>query len=206
MDFFQRIAALNLTGDLKLVITNTSNGMLVTLLLVNDKCGDEARKQIIPLNLRGTPLELDEGFFDSIQAQLPSASGLMVNLEAFQKSLEKTQQQSAKEKLEETSRKKAKEELKKTYDAAMKRVDELEKEKKYREAYAKTPDPEQHPDQAEIIRKKRADLLANFSQPGLFDALPLPSASQSATVEDTSGVDTSGVDTTTNATIESVTA
>lgn len=201
MDFFQRIAALKLTGDLKLVITDAPNGLLVTLLLVNDKCGDEARKQIIPLNLRGTPLELDEGFFDTIQAQLPSASGLMINLEAFQKSLEKTQQQSAKEKLEETSRKKAKDELKKTYDAAMKRVEELEKEKKYREAYAKTPDPEQHPDQAETIRKKRAELLANFSQPGLFDSLPVQSPSQLANTEDTSGVDTS-----TNATLESVTA
>lgn len=201
MDFFQRLAALNLTGDLKLVITNTPNGQRVTLLLVNDLCGDEARKQIAPLNITGTPSELDAGFFNIIEKPMQQASGLMVNLEAFQKSLEKTQQQSAKEKLEESTKKKAKEELKKAYDAAMKKVEELEKEKRYREAYAKTPDPEQHPDQAESIRKKRAELLANFSQPGLFDAIPVQSASQPSTEENTSGVETS-----TNATIESVTA
>lgn len=210
MDFFQRIAALNLTGDLKLVITGTPERQRVTLLLVNDKCGDEARKLITPFNLTGTPSELDAGFFEQIEKPMQQASGLMVNLETFQKSLEKTQQESAQVKQAEQAQQKAKDERKKSYDTAMKKVDELEKEKKYREAYAKIPDPEQFPDQADVIRKKRTELRAQFTQPGLFDSVEVPTTSQpvteaSAVIHSVDGVKVPGVNTVAPATHESLT-
>lgn len=51
--------------------------------LNNEQCGDDARKLIPPLNLRGTTDELDNGFFERITTPMQIASGLMVDMEGF---------------------------------------------------------------------------------------------------------------------------
>ena len=51
----------------------------------------------------------------------------------------------------------------------MKKVDELEQQKKFREAWVKVPEPSDFPEQAETLRKRRSALAAKFS-PDLFEA------------------------------------
>lgn len=51
----------------------------------------------------------------------------------------------------------------------MAKVDELEKEGNYRDAWIKVPDPAQFPEQAEVLRKRKTALSAKFA-PDLFGA------------------------------------
>jgi PRTRC genetic system protein E len=167
-NFFSSVAALNITGDLQLTIRKgAENNWIVSVLLNNEQCGDEARKLIPPLNLKGTVNELDEGFFERITTPLQSASGLIDNMEAFMKQLEEVKKQSAMEKEKADREKKAKEEKDRKFKEAMAKADELEKEGQYRDAWMKVPDPVQFPEQAEVIRKRKATLSARFA-PDLF--------------------------------------
>ncbi|SHM18276.1 PRTRC system protein E, partial [Flavobacterium flevense] len=113
-NFFNQIAELEITGDLQLTISRgTENKLVVSILIQNEQCGDNAKQLIPPLNLRGTAEELDEGFFESIAVPLKTASGLMVNMEAYMKQLENAQKQSAMEKEKTDKEKKAKDEKEK---------------------------------------------------------------------------------------------
>lgn len=110
-NFFSEVAALNITGDLQLTIRKgAENHWIVSVMLHNEQCGDDAKKLIPPLNLKGTVNELDEGFFERITTPLQSASGLIDNMEAFMKQLEEAKKQSAMEKEKTDKEKKAKEE------------------------------------------------------------------------------------------------
>ena len=111
-NFFRQLANLNLTGDLQITLRpTTDNSFVLSILLNNEQCGDEARNLIPPLNLRGTAEELDNGFFESISTPLQTASGLMVDMESFMKSLEEAKKKSAMEK-EKTDREKKEKEVK----------------------------------------------------------------------------------------------
>lgn len=168
-NFFNQIAQLEITGNLQLTISKgIENKLIVSILLQNDQCGDHAKQLITPLNLRGTVEELDEGFFKSIAVPLETASGLMVNMEAYMKQLENAKKQSAMEKEKTDKEKKAKEEKDKKYAEAMAKADELDKEGKPRDAWMKVPNPNDFPEYAEIINKRKKELSDKFASPNLF--------------------------------------
>ena len=170
-NFFNQIAQLKITGDLQLTISKgVENKLIVSILLQNDQCGDNAKQLIPPLNLRGTAEELDEGFFESITVPLQTASGLMVNMEAYMKQLENAQKQSAMEKEKTDKEKKAKDEKDKKYAEAMAKADELDKEGKHRDAWIKVPNPNDYPEHAEAIHKRKKELSDKFASPSLFGA------------------------------------
>ncbi|MGN6214527.1 hypothetical protein [Parafilimonas sp.] len=167
-NFFSNVAALNITGDLQLTIRKgAENNWIVSVMLNNEQCGDDARKLIPPLNLRGSTEELDNGFFGRITTPMQIASGLMVDMEGFMKQLEEAKKQSAMEKEKADKERKEKEAKEKKYKEAMQKVDELEKEGKHRDAWMKVPDPSEYPEQAEAIRKRKSSLAAKFA-PDLF--------------------------------------
>lgn len=173
-NFFSSVAALNITSDLQLTIRRgAENNWIVSVMLNNGQCGDDARKLIPPLNLRGTAEELDNGFFEQITAPIQTASGLMVNMEAFMKQLEEARKQSAMEKEKADREKKEKEAKEKKYKEAMQKVDELEKEGKFRDAWMKVPEPAEYPEQAEALRKRKSSLAVKFA-PDLFGAEAMP--------------------------------
>lgn len=63
-NFFRQLANLNLTGDLQITLRPAvEHRFVLSVLLHNEQCGDNARKLMPPLNLRGTAEELDNGFF-----------------------------------------------------------------------------------------------------------------------------------------------
>lgn len=167
-NFFSNVAALNITGDLQVTIRKgAESNWIVSVMLNNEQCGDDARKLIPPLNLRGSAEELDNGFFERITAPIQTASGLMVDMEGFMKQLEEVKKQSAMEKEKADKERKEKEAREKKYKEAMQKVDELEKEGKFRDAWMKVPDPSQFPEQEDTIRKRKSSLSAKFA-PDLF--------------------------------------
>jgi len=177
-NFFSSIAAMNITGNLQLLISKgASDHWIVSVMLNNEQCGDEASKVIPPLNLRGTAEELDNGFFEQVTTPIKTASGLIVNMEAYMKQLEEAKKQSAMEKEKADREKKEKEAKEKKYREAMQKVDELEKDGKFRDAWMKVPEPSEYPEQAEALRKRKSSLAAKFA-PDLFGADATPAATQ----------------------------
>ncbi|QOW10146.1 PRTRC system protein E [Kaistella flava (ex Peng et al. 2021)] len=167
-NFFRQIAKLNLTGDLQITFTQTTeNNYVVSVLLKNEQCGDEARKTIPPLNLRGTAEDLDNGFFENISTPLQTASGLMVDMESFMKQLEEAKKKSAMEKEKSDKEKKEKETKEKKFKDALQKAEELEKEAKYKDAWSALPKTSEYPDYAENIRKKQDEYERHFA-PSLF--------------------------------------
>lgn len=167
-NFFRQIAKMDLKGDLQITLRPTKeNSFVLSVLLNNEQCGDEARKMIPPLNLRGTAEELDNGFFERISAPLQTASGLMVDMESFLKQLEEVKKQSAMEKEKSDKEKKEKEAKEKKYKEAFQKAETLEKEGKYKEAWSALPKAYEHPDFAEQIRKKQDEYEKHFA-PSLF--------------------------------------
>lgn len=173
-NFFSSIAALNITGDLQVTIRKgAESNWIVSVMLNNEQCVDDARKLIPPLNLRGSAEELDNGFFERITTPIQTASGLMVDMEGFMKQLEEVKKQSAMEKEKTDRERKEKEAKEKKYREAMQKVDELEKEGKHRDAWMKVPDPSEYPEQTEAIRKRKSSLSSKFA-PDLFGATATP--------------------------------
>ncbi|KQB43866.1 Prtrc system protein e [Flavobacterium daejeonense] len=170
-NFFNQIAQLEITGNLQLTISRgAENKLVVSILIQNEQCGDNAKQLIPPLNLRGTAEELDEGFFESIAVPLQTASGLMVNMEAYMKQLENAQKQSAMEKEKTDKEKKVKDEKEKKYKEAMAKADELDNDGKPRDAWMKVPNPNDYPEYAEAINKRKKELSDKFASPSLFGA------------------------------------
>ncbi|MFJ1492526.1 PRTRC system protein E [Capnocytophaga canis] len=161
-NFFNQIAMMNVVGTLQMTLQQGQNAQyIVSVLLQNDQCSDPAKNGIPPLVLKGTAEELDGGFFQSIVRPLEETSSLLVNMENYIQAQEHAKRQSAMEK-EKT------EKAQKKYDEAMKKVSDLEAQGKYREAWTKLPPPDEFPEQAEKIRKKRSELSAHFA-PTLFE-------------------------------------
>ncbi|MCH5689545.1 hypothetical protein LWM68_38135 [Niabella sp. W65] len=107
---------MNITGDLQVTIRKgAESNWIVSVMLNNEQCGDDARKLIPPLNLRGSAEELDNGFFERITTPIRTVSGLMVDMEGFMKQLEEVKKQSAMEKEKTDRERKEKEAKEKKY-------------------------------------------------------------------------------------------
>lgn len=168
-NFFQSLASLNVEGDWQISIKAApGNRMLVSVLFINDKVGDNARKLIPPMILKGTTQELDEGFFTSIETPVKQTASLFVNMEAYAKAQEEARLQSRIEKDKEQQQKTQKDTGNKKYEAAMKKVTDLEASGKFREAYAQLPKLTDFPDYEETITEKKDELMAKFENTGLF--------------------------------------
>ena len=92
----------------------------------------------------------------------------MVDMEKYLKQVDEAKKQSAMEKEKAGKQRKEKEAKEKKFKDAMAKADELEKEGKFREAWSKVPNPDDHPEKADEIRKRKSGLSAKFA-PNLFD-------------------------------------
>ncbi len=170
MNFFQSISEMQIQGDLTLTISKGSgDNLIVSVLLNTANCGDKAAKLIPPLNLNATAQELDEGFFAAISTPLQKTGQLLTNMEAYLKAQETAQKQSAMEKENQAKAEKNKTEKQSKYESLMKKAEDLEAEGKPREAWMKVPEPNEYPEFAEVIRKRREELSAQFA-PSLFNS------------------------------------
>ncbi|MEA1849907.1 PRTRC system protein E [Chryseobacterium sp. MHB01] len=171
-NFFKQIQQLDFTGVLQLNISKgIDTNLIVTVLVNNDGCGDSAKNLIPPLTFNATPQEFDEGFFEQITTPIQKVSGLMVDMEKFQKQLDEAKKQSAIEKDKAEKQKKEQEAKDKKFKEGMAKADELEKEGKFREAWMKVPDIAEFPEKADEIRKRKTSLSDRFATPSLFGAM-----------------------------------
>jgi len=174
-NFFAHTAAIPFEGCLNITIRRDGEQLTVSVLLQNEGCGDTAKAHIPPLILKGSAKELCEGFFDAVAAPVAQSSALLVNMEQFLKGQEAAKKNAAMEKTktEKTAapdKPASPEEVAAMkYGGIMAKVDALEKEGKFREAWMKVPQPSEFPDKAEEVRQRRASLSAKFS-PDLFGA------------------------------------
>lgn len=169
-NFFNQIAQMNIQGSLQLTIQpGADDNLIVSVLLQNEQCGDNAKHLIPPLTLKGTAEELDGGFFQSIVTPIEQTSSLLLNMEGYLKAQEIAKQQSAMEKEKAEKEKKEREAKEKKFNEAMQKADVLEAESKYREAYSAVPDVQKFPDFAEEIRRRKDELAKQFA-PSLFNA------------------------------------
>jgi len=167
-NFFNQVQQLDFTGVLQLNISKgAENNLIVSVLLNNEQCGDNAKNLIRPLTFNATPQEFDEGFFEQITTPIQKVSGLMVDMEKFLKQMEEVKKQSAMEKAKAEKAKKEQETKDKKFKLAMDKVDELEKEGKYRDAWIKVPNITDFPEKADELRKRKTALSAKF-EPDLF--------------------------------------
>lgn len=173
MDFFQSLFALQVQGDWNITISTAAEGSLVVaVLLKNEGCGDDARHVIPPIILKGTPVQMDEGFFEAVTTPVAATAQLFTNMEAYVKQQEQAQLQSKQQQDRDAKDKTQKDEKKKKYDEQMKKVGELEAEGKFREAWCKVPDPNEYSGFMDAIRKRKEELAAKFGQASLFDEQP----------------------------------
>ena len=171
-NFFNQIAQLDFTGVLQLNISKgAENNLIVSVILNNEQCGDNAKNLIPPLTFNATPQEFDDGFFEQITAPIKTVSGLMVDMEKFLKQLEEVKKQSAMEKEKADKQKKEQEVKDKKFKDGMAKADELEKEGKFREAWMKVPEITEFPEKADEIRKRKIALSDKFATPSLFGAV-----------------------------------
>lgn len=171
-NFFSQIQQLDFTGNLQLTITKgIESNLIVTVLLQNEQCGDSAKNLIPPLTFNATAQEFDEGFIQQITAPVQKVSGLMVDMEKFQKQLDEAKAQSAIEKAKAEKAKKEQEAKDKKFKDSMAKVDELEKEGKFREAWIKVPDIAEYPEKADELRKRKTSLSDKFATPSLFGTM-----------------------------------
>jgi PRTRC genetic system protein E len=169
MNFFQSIIALQVAGDWKINIAKeTADKLIVSVLFFNETIGDDARKKIPPILLKGTAKELDEGFFTIIEQPVKNTAALFANMEQYLKEQEQAKINSKMEKDKATKAEKEKTDRQKKYEEAMKKVDELDTEGKHRDAWIRVPDPAQYPEHAETIRNRKTELSKKFA-PDLFN-------------------------------------
>lgn len=193
-NFFQQIAGLGFNGNFLLNIHQDETGVqTVSVVLKKGDIMGTAGKSISPMLFKATAQELDEAFFEKLAEPVKQTAGLISNLEAYQKELEKAKKTAKpdKDKAKKTNTseqeeddepdddnsnlfspkvddKQAKAEMKRLYDEAMDKVKELAKQMKYTEALSQLPDVADYPDKAELIEAKRQEIKAGKD---LYDKL-----------------------------------
>ncbi|MCC9073545.1 prtrc system protein e [Flavobacterium sp. F-65] len=163
MNFFQSLIALQVAGDWKInIVKETADRLIVSVLFFNDAIGDEARKKVPPILLKGTAEELDAGFFEAIAEPVKDTAQLFANMEQFLKESAQAKISSQMEKDNILKIGKEKTEMQKKYEEAMKKADELEALGKFKEAWMKVPQADQYPEHKDIIHKRKAELSDKF--------------------------------------------
>jgi PRTRC genetic system protein E len=123
---FTEISTLLKEGEmLRINIMKTGETLVVTVLPKSGEVKDPAAEQLIPLNLKGSPEELDAGFIEAVRSPVQKSTGLMTNMAEYEKAAEKAAQES-----------KAVKDRQDTINRHVKEAEAFEKEGKTKEALA----------------------------------------------------------------------
>ncbi|MDQ8051960.1 MAG: PRTRC system protein E [Pedobacter sp.] len=171
-NFFQAIAHLNGQGKWIVTAEFSADKSLCVSVLLSDSIAEKTNTALQPMVFRGTPQELDEGFFSAIAEPVKQTASLFANATEYQKSLDNAKaqlEQKAKAKTESPKPKAdATVDSKKAYDEKMKKVAELDSACKYEFALSELPSVEDYPDKKADIEKVRAELERKNQQLSLL--------------------------------------
>lgn len=133
MEVFKKMSAMLGEGStLTITIAKKGDNLVVSVLPGNSLVKDNAKGRIVPLNLSGTPEDLDNGFLEAIEAPIAKASGLLTNMASFEKAQEEAKEKSKMEADKKAAEEKKKKELSEWIDLAKQNL----KEEKFRDALA----------------------------------------------------------------------
>ena len=133
--FFQSINTMMAAGtDLSINIRKVGEQLVVATLPRNNNLKDEVQSYLTPLTVTGTPMELDAGFLQAILQPIQKASGLLINLEQFEKQAAATASKAKTEKPKADNEANEPKEKRENYDKCLKKADELTADKRYSEA------------------------------------------------------------------------
>ena len=117
-------------STLAITVAKKEDGLTVSVLPGNSLVKDAAKNKFVPICLKGTAEEMDEGFLSTILKPVEKAIGLLSNIKEFEDAQEAAKAASEMEK-------KAKEDAKKTleeFNGWMAIADQNFKEDKYKDA------------------------------------------------------------------------
>lgn len=139
MKLFSTIAAMLSTGStVSIIIRKNSDGRLVvSTVFRNENVKDEARDQIVPFNVSGTPEELDAEYLDVIGKPLELSKGLQTSMENFEAQQKIAEANSREAKAKKDAIEKEKREKENKGKKLKDEADKLLKDKKYNEATSK---------------------------------------------------------------------
>ena len=136
-----------------LVLTKVNGKISVSVMPTKKGLKDEAKNNLSPILITGTPEELDQQFIDVIKQPLQKATGLLTNMDKFEKSMEAALSCS-----KAASEAKKKEDAeRKAFTDKMKKVDTMFTEKKYPEAALLLKEVSEMPS----ADKKQCEILKN---------------------------------------------
>ena len=134
MFFTQINQMMNQGVDITLVIRKKDGQLMVSTMPKSNGLKDEAQNLIVPLNLTGTPEELDADFFSMISQPIQKATGLLTNMSNFEKQAEIAEENSKAAKEKKANEEKVAKEKKEKFDKLINSATEYEALKKYNEA------------------------------------------------------------------------
>lgn len=112
MEVFKKISEMLGEGStLTITIAKKGEELVVGILPGNSLVKDSAKNRIVPLNLTGTPDELDNGFIEAITAPISKTSGLLTNMASFEKAKDEAEKKSKMEAEKKSAEDKRKKEL-----------------------------------------------------------------------------------------------
>lgn len=178
--------------DYNLTVSKSENGMTVLVMPRINGLKDDARHHLTPLTLRGTPEEIDAGFFAVVSQPVQRAAGLLTGMAQYEKqaALAAANTKAAKERKDKEAKeirdnkdKESKEarEKKEKYDRYIKKAEEQEADKEYDEAIMSLKQARLHaaPQALGTVDGKIAALRAKSNEGTLFGASAAQPASQS---------------------------
>lgn len=167
-NFFQQLTSIPVNGTWVLTIENDNPEYLIVAVRFEHKdCKDRAKYKIADLILRGSASELDEVLLERIQKPIQQTSEVYVGMANYAAQLEQAKKEQMSQREKDTKENKDKTDKEKKFTKAMKTVDELEEQGKFREAWTAVPDPSEYPEHAEKLRERRSELSDQFA-PELF--------------------------------------
>lgn len=173
--FFTQVYQMMTEGvDLTIVIRKSAEGLTVSVLpKSNGSLKDEAQNHIIPLTVNGTPQELDAGFLGAVARPVQKASGLISNMQEFEKQADKAAANSkASKELKDKETKEEKEKREK-YERHMKKAEELIAAKNHKEAITALGQARLYatPQNQKTVDEKIAAMKAEMNKGSLFELM-----------------------------------
>ncbi|MEP7375695.1 MAG: PRTRC system protein E [Chitinophagaceae bacterium] len=170
-NFFQLLMQMAPNLDWNIRITKIEDNLIkVCVLPFNDQLKDSAKNVIQPMIINGSPDELNDQFFQTIQTPVTQVAALFANMDAFAKSLEETRKRSLMEKEARDKEEKDKKDKKTKYEAMMKKVADLEKDEKWGEAIGTMPSLKEFAAWADEINNKLIELRSKHNTLSLFNS------------------------------------
>lgn len=173
--FFTQVYQMMTGGvDLTMVIRKSTEGLTVSVLpKSNGSLKDEARNQIVPLTVSGTPQELDAGFLGTIARPVQKTSGLISNMEEFEKQADKAAANSKASKEQKNKETKEEKEKREKYEKHMKKAEELIAAKNYKDALAALTGARLYAasQNLKIVDEKIAAMKAEMNKGSLFELM-----------------------------------